>query len=120
MFGTTIGGYARSVNQDKGMMFDERTIRLAVVEDAPAIAQVHVESSKTTYKGIFPERLLDRLSVSDRKRFWNQTLAKPSGRFVTLVARNEAGRVVGFVCGGAERTGQLGCDPSPPARVKGC
>src|SRR3989442_5790865 len=63
MFGTTIGGYTRSVNQDKGMMFDERTIRPAVVEDAPAIAQVHVESWKTTYKGIFPESLLDGLSV---------------------------------------------------------
>ena len=51
MSGTTIG-YSRSVNQ--GMMFDERTIRPAVVEDASAIAQVHVESWKTTYKGIFP------------------------------------------------------------------
>ena len=110
MVDTTIGGYTRSVNQDNGMMFDKRTIRPAVVEDASAIAQVHVESWKTTYKGIFPESLLDRLSVSDRTRFWNETLAKPSGRFVTLVACDEAGRVVGFVCGGAERTGQLGCD----------
>jgi len=98
------------VNEDNVMMFDERTIRPAAVEDAPAIAQVHVESSKTTYKGIFPESLLDRLSISDRTRFWNETLAKPSARFVTLVACDEAGRVVGFVCGGAERTGQLGCD----------
>ena len=84
MFGTTIGGYTRSVNQVKGMMFHERTIRPAVVEDAAAIAQVHVESWKTTYKGIFPESLLDRLSVSDRTSFWNETLAKPSARFVTL------------------------------------
>ena len=98
------------MNQDKGMMFDERTIRPAVVEDAPAIAQVHVESWKTTYKGIFPESLLDRLSVSDRTRSWNETLAKPPARFVTLVACDDAGGVVGFVCGGAERTGQLGCD----------
>ena len=104
------GKFTRSVNQDKGMMFDERTTRPAVIEDAPAIAQVHVESWKTTYKGIFPKSLLDRLSVSDRTSFWNETLAKPSARFVTLVACDEAGRVVGFVCGGAERTGQLGCD----------
>ena len=47
----------------------EQKIRAAVVEDAPAIAQVHVESSKTTYRGIFPESLLDRLSVSDRTAF---------------------------------------------------
>jgi GNAT superfamily N-acetyltransferase len=91
-------------------MFDERTIRPAVVEDAPAIALVHVGSWKTTYKGIFPESVLDRLSVADRTRFWNETLAKPSARFVTLVACDEVGSVVGFICGGAERTGQLGCD----------
>ena len=92
------------------MMYRERSIRPAVVEDAPAIAQVHVESWKTTYKGIFPESLFDRLSVSDRTRFWNETIAKPSARFVTLVVCNDAGRVVGFVCGGPERTGKLGCD----------
>src|SRR5215472_9025425 len=85
-------------------------IRAAVVEDAPEIARVHVESWRTTYKGIFPENLLDRLSVSDRTRFWNEILAKPPDRFVTLVACDVAGRIVGFACGGAERTGKLGCD----------
>jgi GNAT superfamily N-acetyltransferase len=92
------------------MFSDERSIRPAVVEDAPAIAEVHVESSRTAYKGIFPETFLDRLSVPDRTRSWSETLAKPPLRFVTLVAFDEAGKVVGFVCGGAERTGQLGCD----------
>lgn len=92
------------------MLFDERSIRPAVVEDAPAIAGVHVESWRTTYKGIFPESLLDSLSVSDRTRLWNETLAKSPIPFVMLVACDEAGRVVGFVCGGTERTGQLGCD----------
>ena len=92
------------------MLFDERSIRPAVVEDAAAIAEVHVESWRTTYKGIFPQSLLDQLSVSDRTRYWNETLAKPPVPFVTLVACDDAGRVAGFVCGGAERTGQLGCD----------
>ena len=91
------------------MLFDERSIRPAVVEDAPAIARVHVESWRTTYKGIFPENVLDGLSVSDRTRFWNETLTKPPIPFVTLVACDEAG-VVGFACGGTERTGELGCD----------
>src|SRR5262245_59030370 len=92
------------------MLPDERTIRLAVLEDAPAIARVHGESWRTTYKGIFPEIVLDRLSVSDRTRFWSETLANPPARFVTLAACDDAGSVVGFACGGAERTGQLGCD----------
>jgi GNAT superfamily N-acetyltransferase len=96
--------------QDEGTVLNQMTTRPAVVHDAPAIAEVHVESWKTTYKGIFPQCMLDRLSVSDRTRFWNETIAKPSARFVTLVACNDAGRVVGFVCGGPERTGKLGCD----------
>ena len=93
-----------------GMLSDESSIRPAVVEDAPAIARVHVESSRTTYKGIFPQNLLDGLSVSDRARVWNETLTKPPIRFVTLVVCDDAGSVVGFICGGEERTGQLGCD----------
>jgi GNAT superfamily N-acetyltransferase len=92
------------------MLSDEWSIRLAVPEDGPAIARVHGESWKTTYRGIFPEAVLERLSVADRTQFWNDTLARPPARFVTLVACNGAGSVVGFVCGGAERTGELGCD----------
>jgi GNAT superfamily N-acetyltransferase len=81
-----------------------------MVEDAPAIARVHVESWRTTYEGIFPDSLLDGLSVSDRTARWNEALAKPPARFVTLVACDDAATVVGFACGGSERTGQLGCD----------
>ncbi|HXA52139.1 MAG TPA: GNAT family N-acetyltransferase [Candidatus Acidoferrum sp.] len=91
-------------------MNHEESIRRAVLEDGPAIARVHVESWRTTYKGIFPESVLDQLSVPARTRFWNETLAKPPDRFVTLVACDEVGRLVGFVCGGAERSGELGCD----------
>lgn len=81
-----------------------------MVEDAPAIARVHIESWKTTYAGIFPDTLLEHLSLPDRTRFWTETLTKPSDRFIILVACDDAGRLVGFACGGAERTGQLGCD----------
>lgn len=91
-------------------MFDESSIRPAVVNDAPAIALVHVESWRTTYKGIFPKSLLDGLSVPDRTRSWNEILAKPPDRFVMLVVGDDAGNVLGFACGGEERTGRLGCD----------
>ena len=52
------------------MAFDETSIRAAVVEDAAAIAEVHVASWKTTYKRIFPDSVLEGLSVSDRAHFW--------------------------------------------------
>jgi hypothetical protein len=87
------------VHYDIGMSSEEGRIRPAVVDDAPAIARVHIESWKTTYAGIFPDNLLGQLSVPDRTRFWTETLAKPADRFITLVACDEAGRPVGFVCG---------------------
>jgi len=92
------------------MPYGEANVRVAALQDARAIAQVHVESSKTTYKEIFSESLLGRLSIEDRARSWNETLTTPEPKLVTLVGCNEAQRVVGFLCGGAERTGRLGCD----------
>ena len=87
-----------------------RAIRPAVPEDAPAIARVHVESWRTTYRGIFPQGLLDRLSIEDRARLWNDLLANPPARSVTIVGCDETGQVVGFASGGEERTGRLGHD----------
>jgi GNAT superfamily N-acetyltransferase len=92
------------------MAYGEANVRPAVLQDARAIAQVHVESSKTTYKRIFSESLLGRLSVEDRSRKWHEALANPDPKFVTLVGCDDHQEVVGFVCGGAERTGRLGCD----------
>jgi len=84
-------------------------IRPAVVHDARAIAEVHVESWKSTYRGIFPEALLNDLSVDKRETSWRDLLAAPEPTATTLVAC-DAGNVVGFASGGKERTCQLGCD----------
>lgn len=85
-------------------------IRAAVVGDARGIARVHVESWRTTYRGIFPQGVLDGLSIEDRAELWKKMLAGGAGGLVTLVACDGEGEVVGFASGGAERTGQLGCD----------
>jgi len=78
-----------TVHYHIGMLSEEGRTRPAVIEDAPAIARVHIESWKTTYAGIFPDNLLEQLSIPDRTRFWNETLAKPTDRFITLVACDE-------------------------------
>ncbi len=86
-------------------------IRLAVLQDARAIAEVHVESWKSTYRGIFPDPLLNGLSAEKRESFWRDSLAArepPSA--ITIVACDAGGSVVGFISGGKETTGQLGCD----------
>ncbi len=86
-------------------------MRRAAAADAPSIAQVHVESWKTTYRGILPDEYLDQLSVEQREQFWTSTLAASDSNSTTIVAIDEASsRVVGFACAGKERTGELGCD----------
>jgi GNAT superfamily N-acetyltransferase len=85
-------------------------IRPAVVDDAQAIAHVHIESWKTTYAGILPEAVLETPSLEKRADMWRGILAAAEQSSVTLVACDSAGGVVGFVHGGKERSGQLGCD----------
>lgn len=85
-------------------------IRPAAIHDARAIAEVHVESWKSTYRGIFPEALLNDLSVDKRETSWRDLLAAAEPLATTLVGCDAGSNVVGFASGGKERTGQLGCD----------
>lgn len=74
----------------------------ARVEDARAIAEVHVASWRATYAGLIPDRVLDSLTVAERTALWQRVLAPGSGW--VIVAR-DGDRVVGFVSGGAARDG---------------
>jgi GNAT superfamily N-acetyltransferase len=80
-------------------------IRTANVDDAAAIATVHVDSWRTTYKGIVPDDFLARLSYAQREQFWRQVLTEPGSASFVYVADNGHGQVVGFVSGGPERSG---------------
>ena len=83
-------------------------IRPAVAADARAIAEVQVATWKTTYRGMIPDATLDNLSVDEREPRWRELLSTAGE--VMLVGCDADGAVVGFAAGGAERTGQLGCD----------
>jgi len=87
------------------------TVRLASIQDALAIAEVHVASWQSTYRGILPEALLNGQSVEEREAFWRGSLASQEQISpITLVGCDACNKVVGFISGGKERTGQLGCD----------
>jgi GNAT superfamily N-acetyltransferase len=75
------------------------------VQDAAAIANVHVESWHTTYKGLVPADFLARLSYAQREQLWRQVLTEPGSRTVVYVAEDERGQVAGFAPGGPERSG---------------
>jgi len=73
-------------------------IRLAVPADAAAVAAVHVASWQGTYRGVFPDDVLDGpdLAVS-RLRGWQRLLDEPAPRTVDLVAEDDGGQIVGLL-----------------------
>jgi ribosomal protein S18 acetylase RimI-like enzyme len=77
------------------------TIRAATIEDVPAIARVHVDSWRTTYKGIVPQRILDELTYEGREGLWRRVLSPDNASFVYVA--EEDGHIVGFACGGPAR-----------------
>jgi GNAT superfamily N-acetyltransferase len=79
-------------------------IRTAKVNDAAAIAKVHVDSWRTTYKGIVPDDFLASLSYEQREQLWRQALTDPSSPSFVYVAEDESGKIAGFASGGPERT----------------
>ena len=71
-------------------------IRQAHVDDADAIADLHIESWPDVYGSILPKSYLEQEIRDDRRRFWNQALSNPvAGNFVLVVARD--GELLGFV-----------------------
>ena len=73
-------------------------VRRATVEDARAIAAVHVRSWQVAYRGAFPDGFLDGLasSIEDRTRWRISLLESPPDRATTLVIEAN-GTVAGFV-----------------------
>jgi GNAT superfamily N-acetyltransferase len=73
------------------------TVRPARLDDVPGLARVHVESWRETYRGLFPDDMLDDPRFIDRReRFWTRALTseqhEPQSRIATAVSD---GRIVG-------------------------
>ncbi|WP_158942320.1 GNAT family N-acetyltransferase [Granulicella sp. S190] len=83
------------------------TIRKGELEDAASIALVHVESWKTTYRGIVPESYLASMNLESRTELWKAQLLSPDT--LIFVAEDESG-VFGFAAGGRARESMEHCD----------
>jgi GNAT superfamily N-acetyltransferase len=77
-------------------------LRVATVADALGIARVHVDSWRTTYRGLLPDDLLDNLSYESRAEGWERFIARGNFSDLSYVAEEE-GEIVGFVHGGPVR-----------------
>jgi len=74
-------------------------IRAATQDDAGSISQVHIESWRTTYRGIVPDQFLADLNAEERTVRWREVLK--SDPYIFIAERD--GQVIGFISGGAIR-----------------
>src|SRR5207253_9869891 len=88
---------------DKGVCF--LIIRQAHQADAEAIANVRVETWRSTYKGIMSDDFLAALSYEQRAKAWHNILSDPKPNQFAYVAMQDAKEVIAFAVGGQERSG---------------
>ncbi len=80
-------------------------IRQASIGDAAGIAQVHIDTWRTSYPGIVPQDYLDNLSYEIHTQHWITWLSNPQTH--AYIAEDETGQIVGFVSGGPGRDDDL-------------
>lgn len=80
-------------------------VRPAQVADAAAIARVHVESWRSTYRGLLAEEFLDSLDTTTIAERWARLLGESSTGVYVATGGDD---VVGFASGGRERAGEDG------------
>lgn len=77
-------------------------IREATVDDARAIAEVHVEGWRWGYRGLLPDEVIDALTVEAREQQWIAGFTEDWHDGDACFVAEDDGRVVGFVaCGPA-------------------
>ena len=76
------------------------TIRWATPADVKAIAEVHIKSWQSTYKGVIPDDFLRGLSLAKNVERWTKNLQETSWR--TLILEEDA-QIIGFAGEGLAR-----------------
>ena len=69
-------------------------IREARLTDAAGIAKVHVDSWRTTYRGIIPDEYLDKLSYEQRTELWKKNISEADN--YVIVAETDEEEIIGF------------------------
>jgi GNAT superfamily N-acetyltransferase len=91
---------------------NEVRIRAAIPGDAPAIARVHVEAWRESYRGLVPEHVIEVLSVNRNVGMWAAILAGGHASIVHVVERlgivADVPELVGFGSATDARSAELG------------
>ncbi|WP_404451639.1 GNAT family N-acetyltransferase [Virgibacillus necropolis] len=83
--------------------------RKAVYEDAEEIANIHINSWKSTYKNLLNEKDITNITYENRLALWETVLKMQKEDQCTYVIHNEE-KLVGFINGGPERTKRFNYD----------
>ncbi|MFN0042761.1 MAG: GNAT family N-acetyltransferase [Alphaproteobacteria bacterium] len=78
----------------------EVRVRLAHAGDVPAIARTYVDTWRSAYAGLLPDRVLTGMSETRQHAYWGETLARGAD---TIHVAEVAGAVAGFAAAGAAR-----------------
>jgi ribosomal protein S18 acetylase RimI-like enzyme len=71
-------------------------LRVAGVDDAGRVAELHADSWRRTYRGAYPDDFLDGDVLENRRRVWRSRLEQADLASETVVAIDDD-RMVGFV-----------------------
>jgi L-amino acid N-acyltransferase YncA len=82
------------------MSSNDYAIRRATADDARGIAEVHVASWRSAYRGLVADDVLDGLSVDRREEGWKISLTVHRERAAVLVVE-QGERIAGFAAVGA-------------------
>ena len=83
------------------------TIRPATAEDIDAIASLHADSWRRTYRGMMADEFLDGDVGEDRLTVWHERLTSPAANQYVIVAEEE-GDVQAFLCAFGEDDARWG------------
>jgi GNAT superfamily N-acetyltransferase len=70
--------------------------RLATPDDAGAIARLHAESWRSSYRGLYPDAYLDGEVFADRAAVWQQRFSATKHPAALTLVAEEGGEVIAF------------------------
>lgn len=86
-------------------------IRPHGIDDVEAVAKVHVETWRETYRGLMPDELLDSPDmVENRRRMWTSLLTPENRRDYSSAIADQDGTVVGIALSGPSPGDERGSD----------
>ena len=79
-------------------------IRKAEKKDLNGIIKIHIDTWKTSYKGVVPDDYIQAFEMKTRDKNWQKLLLKMIEEQIFYLAENEEDKLIGFAIGGLERS----------------